>query len=125
MDMGDTKTYKHTLEGLLDEIITELETIAVHRADTDDWVAKPASSGGEADDNVEADLVEDWNERRATLAELEIRYQNIKRALQKIEAGTFGLCEVSGEPIEADRLEANPAARTCKAHLEQEQDLPL
>lgn len=125
MHMGDTKTYKHTLEGLLDEIITELETIAVHRADTDDWVAKPASSGGEADDNVEADLVEDWNERRATLAELEIRYQNIKRALQKIEAGTFGLCEVSGEPIEADRLEVNPAARTCKAHLEQEQDLPL
>lgn len=123
--MADTNTHKHTLETLLDEIITELETIAVYRTETDDWVAKPESSGGEADENVEADLVEDWNERRSTLSELETRYQNIKRALKKIEDGTFGICEVSGDPIEADRLEANPAARTCKAHLEQEQDLPL
>lgn len=123
--MADTNTHKHTLETLLDEIITELETIAVYRTETDDWVAKPESSGGEADDNVAADLVEDWNERRATLSDLETRYQNIKRALKKIEDGTFGICEVSGAPIEADRLEANPAARTCKAHLDQEQDLPL
>lgn len=121
--MIDTKAHQQTLENLLAEITTELETIAVHRPQTDDWVAKPESAGGEADDNTEADLVEDWNERRATLAELETRYQNIKRALHKIEEGTFGICEVSGETIEPDRLEANPAARTCKAHLDQEQDL--
>jgi|AntRauTorckE6833_2_1112554.scaffolds.fasta_scaffold00494_14 RNA polymerase-binding transcription factor DksA len=123
--MADTNTYKHTLETLLDEIITELESIAEYRSKQDDWVAKPATKGGEADANVEADLVEDWNERRASLSELETRYQNIKRALRKIEDGTFGVCEISNEPIEEDRLEANPAARTCKAHLDQEQDLPL
>lgn len=123
--MADTNTHKHTLETLLDEIITELETIAVYRSESDDWVAKPESSGNEADVNIEADLVEGWNERRATLAELETRYHNIKRALRKIEDGIFGICEVSGEPIETDRLEANPAARTCKAHLDQEKELPL
>lgn len=121
--MTDTNAHKQTLEKLLEEITLELETIAVHRPATDDWVAKPESAGGEADENVEADLVEDWNERRATLSALETRYQNIKRALQKIDDGTFGICEVSGEQIEADRLDANPAARTCKAHLDQEQDL--
>ena len=33
-------------------------------------------------------------------------------ALEKIEAGKYGICEVSGEEIEADRLEAYPSAKT-------------
>ncbi|MEK7091498.1 MAG: TraR/DksA C4-type zinc finger protein [Patescibacteria group bacterium] len=40
-------------------------------------------------------------------------------ALAKIDAGNYGLCEISQEPIELDRLEANPSARTCKKHLDQ------
>ena len=50
---------------------------------------------------------------------LETRYKNVTDALYKIEQndGSYGVCEVSGEPIEEDRLEANPAARTCKAHM--------
>jgi RNA polymerase-binding transcription factor DksA len=51
---------------------------------------------------------------------LEVRYNEIKSALKKIEEsapGAYGLCEVGGEQIEEDRLEANPAARTCKAHM--------
>ena len=44
--------------------------------------------------------------------------------LKKIEAGTFGVCEISGEPIEEDRLDANPAARTNKANINNEADLP-
>lgn len=42
---------------------------------------------------------------RALLAEIE-------RALAKIEAGTYGLSEKSGEPIPYARLEAVPWART-------------
>ena len=37
--------------------------------------------------------------------------------------GTYGSCEISGEAIEVERLEANPAARTCKAHIEREAEL--
>jgi DnaK suppressor protein len=48
---------------------------------------------------------------------LQARLSDVNRALDKIEAGTFGSCEVSNEPIEADRLEANPAARTNKANM--------
>lgn len=48
---------------------------------------------------------------------LQTRLTDVNAALGKIEAGTFGICEVSGEPIEADRLEANPAARTNKANM--------
>ena len=52
------------------------------------------------------------------LKELEIRYNDIKDALDKIEKNKYGICEVSGEEIEEERLIANPAARTCKAHME-------
>jgi len=32
-------------------------------------------------------------------------------ALHRIELGTYGICEITGEPIEADRIEAIPWAR--------------
>ena len=71
-----------------------------------------------ADLNDVADRTEEYDERRATLATLEGRYNDIRRAIKKIEDGTYGICEMGGEEIEEDRLEANPAARTCKAHME-------
>ena len=125
-DMVETTKFKGQLEIMLDDVIVELERIAVYEKTTGDWVAKPdGGEVGEADENVEADVVEAWNERRAVLAQLETRFNNIKRALKKIEDGTFGTCEISAEPIEADRLAANPAARTCKAHMNDEGQLPL
>ena len=43
-----------------------------------------------------------------TLAEVEA-------ALQRIEDGSYGVCEVCGEPIGAERLSAIPWARLCIA----------
>ena len=37
----------------------------------------------------------------------------IDGALQRIEEGTFGVCERCGNPIDADRLEALPWATLC------------
>jgi len=34
-------------------------------------------------------------------------------ALQRIEQGTFGLCEVCAEPIELNRLKADPLTTRC------------
>ncbi len=48
---------------------------------------------------------------RANLAEIE-------HALEKFKNGTYGLCDICGQPIPADRLEAVPHANlclTCKA----------
>lgn len=48
------------------------------------------------------------------------RLQHVERALQKIEEGTYGLSDDSGEPIPKGRLEAMPeAVRTVE---EQERD---
>jgi RNA polymerase-binding protein DksA len=37
----------------------------------------------------------------------------IDAALQRIEDGTYGICEVCGKPIGADRLSARPWTRLC------------
>jgi RNA polymerase-binding transcription factor DksA len=117
--------YKTQLEADLEIIINELKTIAVHDKQTDDWTAVPiASDLKTADLNEEADAVEEWNVRQALMVQLETRYKNIKRALRKFDSDTYGICEVSGEPIEPNRLAANPAARTNIANRENESQLP-
>ena len=123
--MIDTNAMNVRLEEMKAELTAELATLGIHNPDSGDWLATPEGvNTSEADPNVGADRNEDWAEKRATLGTLETRFNNIKRALAKIEAGTYGVCEISGEVIEADRLDANPAARTCKAHLNDEADLP-
>ncbi|GLI98468.1 TraR/DksA C4-type zinc finger protein [Sphingobium sp. BS19] len=42
----------------------------------------------------------------------------IKAALARLQAGTYGLCGVCGEPIASARLEALPAASRCIACAE-------
>lgn len=124
--MDQLEQYKIRLESDLQEVIAELETIAKQDPTSGDWVAVPAVEElGNADENVEADGVEEWNERHATVAELETRYRNIKRALEKIVSGAYGVCEISGEPIEPERLAVNPAARTNIANRDRERELSL
>lgn len=121
--MTHFESQKNTLTTLLEQVTMQLSDIAVHNQLTDDWeISTPESST--ADTDVQADAAESADIQAAELAELENRYRTIVRALEKINTGTYGVCEISGEEIEADRLTANPAARTCKAHMESEYALP-
>ena len=65
----------------------------------------------------------------ATIVEqVEQRLAIVERALQKIEEGTYGLSDVSGEPIPRGRLEAVPEAiRTVEEQqrFERERHPPL
>ena len=38
---------------------------------------------------------------------------DVETALQRLETGSYGVCEVCGRPIEPERLEALPATRFC------------
>ncbi len=49
--------------------------------------------------------------------------REIMDAIRRIERGTYGICEITGEPIEAERLNAIPWARYSFAgqdHLEKD-----
>ncbi|MFE1959256.1 TraR/DksA family transcriptional regulator [Streptomyces sp. NPDC059479] len=49
----------------------------------------------------------------ALLAQAKDRLTDLDRALERLERGDYGRCEVCGEPIPAERLEVRPAATTC------------
>ena len=42
----------------------------------------------------------------------------VRDALQRIDAGTFGMCAADGEPIDPKRLEASPWVPYCREHQE-------
>lgn len=116
----DIGYFKAKLEDELAQVEKRLNEVGRRNPDNQsDWEAEPADMNVDsADPNEVADSIEEFEGNTAVLKELEIRYNDIKDALKKIEEGKYGICEVSGHPIEKDRLEANPAARTCKEHME-------
>ncbi len=116
--MNDTSHFKTVLTEEKTRLETELTSIGRRNpSNPTDWEAVPSETGKEADPNDAADLIEGFEENTAILKDLEIRYNNVLAALVRIEEGTYGTCSVCGEKIEEERLSADPAATTCKAHL--------
>ena len=107
-------------EKLLEEkaiLQEELEAIALWNPTTEEWDVVPEHSDDTSDENDNADRFEGFEERTAMVKALGARMKDIVDALKKIEGDNYGICEISGEPIEEDRLNANPAARTSKKHM--------
>ncbi len=114
----NTQSFKEKLEIEKKSLEEELSQIGIFNTETNVWEATPDQDMmGEIDDNDAADRFEDFEERTAMVTTLQSRLGDINIALGKIESNTFGMCEVCNSPIEDDRLNANPAARTDKAHM--------
>ncbi|MDP3661491.1 MAG: hypothetical protein Q8R17_01405 [bacterium] len=119
MDKKTTKHFEEKLTAELAELKAELESVGRKNPDNpNDWQATPEKMDTLTADETEiADSLEAFEGNTAILKQLEIRYNEVKTALARVGASTYGLCEKGGEVIESDRLEANPAATTCKAHM--------
>lgn len=90
------------------------EELAEHgRKVGEDW---QGTSGGvssdEADATDAADSMEELAVNIPLVEELESRYKEVVAAMNRIKEGKYGLDENTGEPIDIERLQANPAART-------------
>lgn len=119
MEKINTQHFKEKLEKELEIITDDLKSVArINPSNPNDWEPIPANMDtDEADKNEVSDRIDAFDRNIAIVKDLETRFNNIKTALEKIENGTYGICEETGEPIPTARLEANPAARTCKEHL--------
>ncbi len=117
--MQNMDHYKKILEEEFATVEKELQSVGRKNPDNDaDWEATPSEGEIlESDDQEVADKIEGYEGNTGILKQLEIRYNEIEAALDRIDDGTFGTCSVCGEPIEAARLEANPAATTCQKHM--------
>src|SRR3972149_3594481 len=117
--MLDKKTIKEKLEKERDLLLEELRDMGKLNTSTGEWEAMPEGIDfPESDQNDMADRSEDFEARSSMIKTLEPRLNNILKALKGLNRDSFGKCEVCKKDIEIARLEANPAARTCKNHLE-------
>jgi RNA polymerase-binding transcription factor DksA len=91
------------------ELIAELrnegldEEQAAQSGDLTHYDQHPADQGSELFER-EKDL--------AILEGLELDLAEIEAALQRLDEGTYGVDEVTGDPIDPERLDALPTART-------------
>jgi DnaK suppressor protein len=79
------------------------ETEAEQTGELTHYDQHPADQGSETFER-EKDL--------SILESLESDLAEIEAALQRLDDGSYGVDEVTGEPIDPERLEAYPAART-------------
>jgi RNA polymerase-binding transcription factor DksA len=117
--MLDKKKIKEKLEKERDILLESLRGMGKLNNENGEWEAIPEElDAPESDENDKADRFEDFEARSSMIRTLEPRLNNILKALRGLNKESFGHCEVCKKEIEQSRLEANPAARTCKKHLE-------
>lgn len=66
-----------------------------------------------------APYVADREVAQTSLEHAEADLAEIDAALERVEAGSYGHCEVDGEPIDPERLRVRPIARYCTTHQQQ------
>lgn len=113
----NTEHFRARLETEKAELEAALATVGRRNpSNPGDWEPLPQATGQEADPVDAAELIEGYEDNTAILKDLEIQYQAVLGALTRVEAGTYGVCNVCGEAIAPARLEANPSASTCVTH---------
>lgn len=72
----------------------------------------------EFDDNFadSGQVAAEQGENMVLAAQLRSELDEVERALLKLDAGSYGVCETCGNAIAPARLEAKPAARFCIEH---------
>jgi DnaK suppressor protein len=79
-------------------------------------VAASRSSNGDDEHDPEGATVAFERQQVAALLDAaRRRLADVEAALERREAGDYGVCEICGRPIPAERLAARPSARTCVA----------
>jgi RNA polymerase-binding transcription factor DksA len=102
-------------------LVEELGSHGRIQNETGDWQGNSSGlEGEEADPNDAADQIEELVTNVPLVEELEARHTDVEEAIERMDQGIYGLCEECNEPISLERLKANPAARTCVEHAEEE-----
>ncbi len=108
-----------TLEELKEALTREKEELEKDLA----RIAKPASEkegdyepafediGRDIDDNITE--VEQFTDNLPVEITLQKKLHDVLEALERMEKGTYGICENCHQEIDIERLKANPSAKTC------------
>jgi DnaK suppressor protein len=102
---------------LADERSELLARVAVMESDMGLLVAASVDSNADDEHDPEGQTIAYERSQLGALTE-QVRQHlaEVEAAVARVAAGTYGVCETCGEPIDLDRLDARPTARTCLAH---------
>jgi len=104
MDAERTEFFQALLQSRLDELVGEARSTMTNLSEGEESYADPTDrAAAESDLNF---LLRIRDRERKLI-------QKIQEALQRIENGTYGICESCGEEIGDKRLEARPVTTQC------------
>jgi DnaK suppressor protein len=113
MDKERLTFFKGKLEEMAQALMSEAEKTISEMTDHSDNYPDPTDrASAESDRNFELRI----RDRERKLL------SKVREAMERIEAGTYGICESCGDDISAPRLEARPVTTLCiDCKTEQEQ----
>jgi DnaK suppressor protein len=117
MESKDIDQIRNLLSQWLDNLTTNSNTNAI---------AFPTSPANFPDPVDMASAHSEMEYSFSKLCREGLNKENILNALEKIEDGSYGICEMCGEEIPIKRLKAIPDARcciACQTELEQDEGL--
>lgn len=106
MKKADLKYFQDKLLAMRQDIAKTLEGTTHDLRNMDESKGYSQHQADEGSDDYDRSLSLNLSTREFELL------THIDQALSKIEDGTYGVCEISGEPIPRGRLEAIPYATT-------------
>lgn len=105
MNKRDLKKFKELLEEEREKLIKMARETTQDRIGTD--IDDLKDDIDLASSELDQSMVYRFRDRERNLL------KKIEKALQKIEEGTYGTCEICEEPISIKRLEARPVTELC------------
>ena len=112
MDEEKLAYFRSLLNQWMEDIVAGAKDTVVEMTDEDDTFPDPTDRATlESDRN----FVLRMRDRERKLG------SKIVKALERLENGTFGICEVCGEEISVDRLKVRPVTTLCIECKEQQE----
>lgn len=105
MDNDKMQRYRTTLEDLLHQIQEGLDSSAE--------TTRPVSPDKAIGRLTRVDAIQSQHMAMAVRQRQQVRLQQIRQALARIDAGTFGTCIKCGDEIGEIRLEVAPESALC------------
>ena len=109
MTMGNYKLHRARLESERARLLGELEQVKPVMPPSEE--RREGSPFGKREEEATEAL--ELEKRLALEKRNREQLTEVERALEKLEKGTYGLCDNCGQPIDPARLEALPQASLC------------
>ena len=109
MAIRNHEKYQPLLESELKHLRGDLEQLEISGQPAEE--RREGSPFGKREEEATESF--ELEKRLALENQIRVKLGEIEHALSKFEKGTYGLCDICGQPINPERLEALPQANLC------------